>query len=287
MTKNFEKKVFKKGSTTYYFSAKFFPKRIRRDIARLYSFVRIANDYVLEEPRQPEKIAELTRQYKEALKTEHFDPTTHSWDDQDTKIVKNMMRLTQRYKFDPNWVESFLEAMKADIQPKAASTLSASLEYVKGSGEVIGLMLAKILKLPEEAWEAAKLQGRAMQWLNFLRDLPNDIKRGRQYFPDEDLKASGLADFSEEAARANPEAFKKFVDIQLKRYREWQLEAEKGYEHLPKRYRIPLQTAAEMHNWTAKVIKRQPMLIFRKKIMPRQPRVLIRGAIRKARQLIR
>jgi phytoene synthase len=285
MAKNFEKKTFKQASKTFYYSTRFFPKRLRRDIGRLYSFLRIADDYVDVAPIQPEKISELEKQYQAALKTEHFDPTTHSWDDTDTKIVKNMVRLTQRYQFDPDWVRDFLSAMKSDIKPKAMATLEHSLEYVHGTAEVIGLMMARIMKLPEEAWEAAKLQGRAMQWLNFIRDLREDNAKGRQYFPDSDLKAAGLSDLSEETARAHPEAFKKFIDIQLKRYRDWQAEAEKGYKHIPKRFRVPLQTAVEMFNWTADVIEKNPMIIYKKKVRPVSFRVFTRGAIKKAKAL--
>lgn len=285
MPNKFEKKTFKQNSKTFYYSTRFFPKRLRRDITRLYSFLRIADDYVDEAPTQPEKISDLEKQYQQALKTEHFDPTTHSWDDHDTKIVKNMVRLTQRYKFEPTWVPAFLDAMRSDIKPRARTTLEHSLEYVHGSAEVVGLMMARIMKLPEEAWEAARLQGRAMQWLNFIRDLRDDNAKGRQYFPDSDLKATGLADLSEETARANPEAFKKFIDLQLKRYREWQAEAEKGYEHMPKRFRIPVQTAAEMFNWTAETIEKNPFIIFKKKVRPISLRVFSRGVVKKAKSL--
>lgn len=284
MAKSFEKDIFKKGSTTYYFSTRFFPKKIRRDVFRLYSFVRVLDDYVDEAPLQPEKVVEIEKQYQQALKTEHFDPTTHAWDDLDTRIVKNIMRLTQRYKFDPNWVTAFVDAMKSDSKPKVFTKLTDSLMYVYGSAEVIGLMMAKTMKLPEESWEAARLQGRAMQWINFLRDLKEDTARGRQYFPTEDLQHTGLADLREDTARANPKAFKKFVDLQLKRYRDWQKEAEKGFHFIPRRYRIPLQTAVDMYDWTAKKIEKDPYVIFRKKVKPGKSHVIVKGLQRTAKR---
>lgn len=283
MTKNADKKLFRNTSKTYYYSTRFFPKRLRRDIARLYSFVRIADDYVEAVPAQSEKITELERQYQKALKVDHFDPTTHAWDDQDTRIIKNMMRLTQRYKFDPDWVPSFLEAMKSDLKPKTMPSLNASLEYVHGSAEVLGLMMAKIMKLPEETWEYARLQARAMQWINFVRNLKDDIAHGHQYFPDEDLKACGLADLSEDTARANPEAFKRFMNLQIKRFRDWQTEAEKGHEQVPKRFRIPVQTTVEMLNWTADTIANNPFIVYKKKVRPLSSRVLARGFRKKSK----
>jgi phytoene synthase len=285
MAKSFEKRIFKQASKTYYYSTRFFPKRLRRDVSRLYSFVRIADDYVDEEPRQPEKIAQLEKEYQQALKADHFDPTTHAWDDQDARILKNIMRLTQRYKFDPAWVQSFLSTMKSDLKPRTAKTLKDTLDYAHGSAEVIGLMMANIMKLPEEAWEYAKLQGRAMQYLNFIRDIKEDTERGRQYLPQEDLDKVGLPDLKEETVREHPEAFKKFMQLQIQRYRQWQAEASKGHDLIPKRFRIPIQTAVEMFNWTADTIEKNPLIVYKKKVRPVSARVLGRGAAKKSKAL--
>lgn len=284
MSKNLDKDVFKQGSTTYYLSSKFFPKAFRRDLFRLYSFLRTIDNYVDETPVQTKKLQEIDTAYKKAVKDAAFDPTTHAWDDVDSRIVKNMVRLTQRYSFEPDWIEAFINSMKQDIKPIAFKKLDDSLQYVYGSAEVVGLMMARLMKLPEETWEAARLQGRAMQWINFVRDIGEDISKGRQYFPEDDLQAAGLSELSETAARENPKAFKKFIDIQLKRYRDWQNQAAKQYDNIPKLYRIPLQTAADMYGWTARKIEKNPMIVFRKSLKPRKARVVSRGLRRAAVQ---
>src|SRR5207253_36413 len=119
----------------------------------------INDDFVDESPAQPDQLRDVEKQYHEALKQQHFDVTTHQWDEAPTRLVKNMVRLTQKYKFDPAWVDDFLTAMKSDIKQSRFSKLEDTLRYVHGSAEVVGLMMAKIMKLPEEAYEAAKLQG--------------------------------------------------------------------------------------------------------------------------------
>jgi phytoene synthase len=250
----------------------------------LYSFVRLSDDYAKADTDAAGKVTGLEKQYQQALKVEHFDPTTHTWDDPETRIIKNMMRLTQRYKFDPAWVQSFFAAVKEDLKPKARETLDHSLEYVHGSAEVVALMMAKILKLPEEAWEYAKLQGRAIRWMDFVRDIKDYTERGHLYFPESDLKKFGLTDLKEETARANPEAFKKFMHLQIKRYRDWQAEAEKGHELVPKRFRIPVQTVVETFNWTADVIEKNPFVVYKKKVRPVSRRVLARGLVKKTKQ---
>lgn len=271
-----EKTIFKRGSTTYYFSSKFFPRKVRHDVFRLYSFVRVADDYVDEQPPKPKKLEELETRYKAAIADTNFESITHDWDDLDTRVVKNMVQVSRKYKFDPSWVPAFLEAMKADISAKPRQTIDSSLEYVYGSAEVIGLMMAKIMNLPDEAFRAAKLQGRAMQWINFVRDIAEDNELGRQYIPAADLKKFGLKDLREETARANPDAFKKLVNMQIKRYRDWQKEASTGFSYIPRRLRVPLETAADMYSWTAEEIEKDPFIIFTKKVKPRKRRVLSR-----------
>jgi phytoene synthase len=269
-----EQKIFKKGSTTYYFSSKFFPKKVRDDVFRLYSFVRVADDYVDDEKPQPKKLLDLEAAYKKNRNDPSYDATAHKWDEIEVRVIKHIVRLQHKFKFEDAWVEAFFAAMKADIEPKKFPTLDASLGYVYGSAEVIGLMMAKVMKLPEEAYEAAKMQGRAMQWINFVRDIEEDNKKGRSYFPQTELKKFGLKDLTKETAQENPEKFKKFIQFQIDRYNKWQAEAAKGIHFIPERLQVPVNTAIDMYNWTARKIAANPMIVFEKKVKPRKRRVL-------------
>ncbi len=269
-----EQKIFKKGSTTYYFSSRFFPKRIRDDVYRLYSFVRVADNYVDKKPLEPKKLLQLEKNYQQAVDDHAFDATAHQWDDIDSRVVKHIVRLQHKYKFEPEWVKSFFDSMKSDIDTKTYKTLDDSLKYVYGSAEVVGLMMAKVLKLPEEAYEAAKLQGRAMQWINFIRDIKEDGELGRCYFPQSELKEYGLKDLSHETAKANPKKFKRFVQAQIDRYRSWQREASLGLSYIPERQQVPIQTAIDMYAWTARKIERNPLIVFEAKVKPRKRQVL-------------
>ncbi len=268
-----EKEIFQKGSTTYYFSSRLFPKKIRENVFKLYSFVRTADDYVDNIPPHPKKLLALEKSYNAAIVDHTFDATAHQWDEIDVRVVKHIVRLQQLYKFDETWVKGFFASMKMDIEPKAYKTLDDSLVYVHGSAEVIGLMMAKIMKLPEEALEAAKLQGRAMQWINFIRDIDEDNKLGRNYFPLEDLKKFDLKNLTEEEARAKPDNYKKFVQKQLDLYKKWQKEADKGMHYIPERLQVAVKTAVDMYNWTAREIEKDPFVVFEKKVKPRKRRV--------------
>ena len=163
MNNKVEASIFRRGSTTYYFSSRFFPEPVRTHVFQLYSFVRVADNYVDELPAQPEKLLALEERWRAAEATPRFDTVVTPDDDVDTRVIKNLMNVSGRYGFEPDWIEAFFAAMKADIHPIPFATITDTLGYVYGSAEVIGLMMAKVMGLPTEALPAEALQGRAMQ----------------------------------------------------------------------------------------------------------------------------
>lgn len=259
-----EATIFRNASTTYYWSSLFFPASVRADVFKLYSFVRVADDFVDTVPQDEKSFYELKDVWLGKRSAEN--PLIR-------QVVENINYLSEKYHFDPAWIEAFLESMEADIRPVPYKTLQDSLHYVYGSADVIGLMMAKILDLPESAMETAGRQGRAMQWINFIRDIDEDNGLGRCYFPREDLIKIGLSDLSCESAEANPKEYKKFIRLQIDRYKQWQQEAEAGYKYIPKRLRIPVRTAAAMYGWTAHEIAKDPFVVFEKKVKPSKFRV--------------
>lgn len=273
MAASSEKQIFKQGSTTYYWSSHFFPKGTREDVFKLYSFVRVADDYVDAIPQRRADFKGLRRSWSAARDDVHFDTKPTAEDTTDQRIVKNMLFVHRKYGFDPAWVEAFLDAMQADLDGKQYETLEDTLAYTHGSAEVIGLMMAKILTLNPAAYEAAMMQGRAMQFINFIRDMNEDYALGRCYFPREDLQRFGLPDLSPATAHAQKAGFRKFVAFQLKRYQTWQTAANEGFKHVPRRPRIALRTAVDMYNWTGMIIAERPHIVFERKIKPPRHKV--------------
>ena len=272
-----EQQIFQKGSTTYYFSSQFFPRKMREDVFRLYSFVRVADDYVDSVPAQTKEFYDLRRRWDAAKNDPNFSTHRSIHDSIDQRVVKNIVHVTRKYEFDQAWVEAFLNSMQADVQGQTIRTIDDTLGYIYGSAEVIGLMMARIMGLPNEAQTTAKLQGRAMQFINFLRDIDEDNTLGRCYFPAEDLAKFNLPDLRKVTILMRPHNFCDFMRFELRRYSEWQVEANTGFSYIPRRLRVPLQTAVDMYDWTARQIAADPQIVFTRQIKPRKRRVLVRG----------
>ncbi|MFW5686104.1 MAG: phytoene/squalene synthase family protein [Spirochaetota bacterium] len=257
------RRVFESGSKTYFNSSLFFPPDVRDDVFILYGFVRIADDFVDAVPQRPDDFHAFVSAYRRALEG---DPANDV-------IIDSFVDLARRKEFDPAWTEAFLHSMELDLEKNVHATLDETLEYVYGSAEVIGLYMSRLMDLSTEADEAACMLGRAMQFINFIRDIDEDNGLGRIYLP---ISESTLADLREETARAHPQEFVRFLTAQLDRYRSWQRVAETGYRYIPRRYRVPIMTAADMYNWTAATIEADPFVVFRRKVKPSRPRIVSR-----------
>jgi phytoene synthase len=256
--------IFKKGSRTYFYSSLFFPPAIRDDVFRLYAFVRKADDFVDSTPQQSSEFYAFKEKYENAL------DGIPSGD----IVIDEFTKISLRKNFDSNWVEAFLWSMESDLYINRYDTEDALRVYLYGSAEVVGLMMAKIMDLPEEAYPSARALGRAMQYANFIRDISEDLELGRIYFPMPELYERGLTGLEYEQVSEKPEAFKDLIYTQLDRFTEWQAEAEAGFSFIPRRYRIPIKTASEMYKWTAKVIRRNPMIVYDVKVKPSIPRIV-------------
>jgi phytoene synthase len=256
--------IFRKGSRTYFYSSLFFPPDVRRDVSILYAFVRTADDYVDKMPQDTEGFHAFVRDYNAAVKGKPSDNT----------IIQSFVELEKRKEFDPSWTRAFLDAMRSDITQKNYKTIDDTIKYMYGSAEVIGCMMARILALPTSSYACAKLLGRAMQYVNFIRDIAEDQTLGRTYLPLAEIKKAGLASLDAEEIRSKKEAFHSLIQSEIKRYISWQKEAEKGYVYIPRRYLIPIKTAANMYLWTAQEIEKHPQLVFTKKVKPSLFRIL-------------
>ena len=258
------KKIFKNGSKTYYYSSFFFPPNVKEDVFKLYSFVRKADDYVDSVPQQKQEFYSFKDRYEQALEGEVSGDL----------VIDNFVELVERRSFDTSWVEAFLYSMESDLYINSYETMESLRKYLYGSAEVVGLMMAQVLDLPEESYNSAMHLGRAMQYVNFIRDINEDLWLGRNYFPRKEFLENNLESLEQQNTIENPTGFKRFVLTQLDRFNEWQAEAEKGFKHIPKRYLIPIKTASEMYKWTARVIEKDPFIVYDKKVKPSIPRIV-------------
>jgi len=241
-----------------FYSSLIFPKKVRNDVFVLYGFVRRADDLVDTLPQNLEGFYKFKQNYEQAIKGNKTGDV----------VIDSFADLAQRKNFDPKWTQAFLDSMEMDLTKKTYYTLDETLEYVYGAAEVMGLYMVNILDLNKKAYPYARYLGRAMQSINAIRDIAEDLEYGRSYIPLTDLKQYELKSLDYNNTKQNPKRFSEFIKGQISRYYHWQEIAEKGYRYIPKRYLISVKTASDMYNWTAKQILKNPFVVYKWKVQP-------------------
>ena len=259
--------IFRRGSTTYYYSTKLFPSKIRKEVTQLYNFVRIADDYVDAVPQDTEGFMNFKNEYYRV----------RDGNKSDNEVITEFVDLSNKREFKTEWIEAFLYSMEMDTRKSTYEDLDELDTYLYGSAEVIGLMMNKVMNIDSNADDSARYLGKAMQFINFIRDIDEDLDLKRTYFPVEDLEAFGLSGLTRGEARRKPKQFKAFIRSQIHLYFKWQKRAELGFEFIPKNMRIAVKTASDMYLWTAKEIYKNPFIVYDLKIKPSWSKVLLNG----------
>lgn len=247
--------IFKNASVTFYTASLFFPRKVKEDVFSLYAFVRTADDFTDTVPQNKKAFLDFKKETFNALKSGKSK----------NPIIQDFVELAKKKQFEISWILAFFTSLEMDLTVKNYETYSELKKYIYGSAEVIGLFMAKILSLPENSFPYAQKLGESMQFINMLRDITEDISLGRIYLPKSEQEKFHIQTLS-----VYNKDVKKFIQFELKRFSQLQYEAEIGYKYIPKRYRIPIKTAGDMYKWTGEQIKKNPSVIWDRKVKPKK-----------------
>ncbi len=110
-------------------------------------------------------------------------------------VVTALADTVRRHRIDPALFAAFLTSMRMDLEVRDYPTRAALQRYTYGSAQVIGLQLLPVLGTVTDTAVAAPFAaalGDAFQLTNFLRDVAEDLDRGRVYLPADELAAHGV-----------------------------------------------------------------------------------------------
>jgi phytoene synthase len=216
----------KRHGTTYYWSTLVLPKAKRPHVFALYGFCRYADDIV--DDLGPVPVAERAAALASFGERFFADLARGESDDPVLRAVVNTVR---ELRIDPECFRRFLRSMTMDLTVERYETWDDLLEYMDGSAAVIGEMMLPVLEPTASAAIAhARDLGNAFQLTNFLRDINEDLDRGRVYIPQEDVRRFGV-DLA--ARRCTPE-FVQLMQFEIARCRELYASADIGLSMLPK-----------------------------------------------------
>ncbi len=213
--------------TTYYASTFLLPATTRPHVHALYGFARYADEIVddlgpVPVERREAALATFGERFITDLgagRSEH-------------PVLEAVVDTAVRFDLPVGAFERFLASMAMDLTVATYETFEDLLVYMDGSAAVIGeLMLPLLAPVGTAALGPARALGIAFQLTNFLRDVDEDLERGRVYLPQEDLRRFGA-----DPSRREPDAaWVELMRFEITRTRAWYELADEGLDLLPDR----------------------------------------------------
>ena len=228
---------------TYYLATLLLPPAKRPFVHALYGFARYADEIVddLASTLSPQEKADVLRTWSSGVLS---DLSTGKSND---AVGAALVDTVTRFKIPHQHFVDFLRSMEMDLTVSTYANYEALSEYVYGSAAVIGLEMVPILgALSDDAYESAKKLGIAFQLANFIRDVGEDLDRGRIYLPLDELAAHGVTEEMLYKRVLTPEIIAA-LKFQIARVRQLQEEAAPGIDLLHPTSRPCIRAASELY----------------------------------------
>lgn len=227
--------VIRRHSKSFFFSTQFLPIEKRRAIRAFYAFCRLTDDTVDQATDDPARaLAEWVQQARAAHPAPH-NPVLVAW--HDTRM---------RYNLPSNLVDELLAGVAMDLTINRYANFADLWLYCYRVASVVGLLSMGITgSSPGAAPYAIKL-GVALQLTNILRDVGEDVRRGRVYLPKEDLLRFGLTD-DDILNKVYDERFRAMMRFQVERAHKLYEESWPGLALLPRDSRFGVAAAARVY----------------------------------------
>ena len=246
---------------TYYLATLLLPPAKRPFVHALYGFARYADEIVddLASTLSDAQKAEALEKWGSSVIADIKSGKSHD------HIGAALVDTVKRFDIPISYFEAFLKSMQMDLTITQYQSYEDLMEYVYGSAAVIGLQMLPILgTLSDDAYVAAEKLGVAFQLANFIRDVGEDLDRGRVYLPLKELAKHGVTRQMLEERSLTPQ-IKSALKEQIARVRELQAEASSGIKLLSPESRACIEAASELYCGIVDEVEKIDYEIFKKR----------------------
>ncbi len=195
--------VARRRARNFYYSFLLLPAAQRDAMCAIYAFMRRCDD-LSDDPGSAEAARGTIGRWREELEAALDGRYA------DCPLWPAFHDTVRRYRIPHEYFFEMIEGVASDLEPRRFRTFGELQRYCYQVASVVGLTIVHIFGFRSpEALPMAESCGVAFQITNILRDIREDLDRGRLYLPLEDLEKFGL---SEESLR-EPEPPASFADL--------------------------------------------------------------------------
>jgi phytoene synthase len=255
---------------TFYLGTLLMPQEKRQAIWAIYVWCR-RTDELVDGPQSRLTTPETLDRWEKQLEAVFAG---HPLDEADVALVDTL----ERFPMDIQPFRDMIEGQRMDLYRSRYETFAELKLYCYRVAGTVGLMSSAVLGVDDSyrtaPWEKpgtgyipkeeAIALGIANQLTNILRDVGEDVGRGRIYLPLEDLK---LFNYTEEELFKGviDERWRELMRFQIQRARKYYEEAERGIRALHPDSRWPVWSALMLYQGILDVIELNDYDVFRKR----------------------
>jgi 15-cis-phytoene synthase len=175
----------RREAANFYYGIRLLPKDRRGALCAIYALARRVDDIGDGASAQEEKLRLLDRERRRlgSIETAYDDP-----------VLVALADAASRYPIPVDAFEDLIDGVEMDVQGTTYRTFAELLPYCRRVAGAIGRLSLGVFDTDERDAAAVYADdlGVAFQLTNILRDIREDLARGRVYLPAEDLERFGV-----------------------------------------------------------------------------------------------
>jgi phytoene synthase len=259
------KKITRDFAKTFYFASLFLPKDKRLASYAIYAICRLSDEAADDNG--------LSQKEKRIEEIKNKIDLSYSGLPIKENLLIAFRDTVNKYNIPKEHFYELLEGMRMDLRKKRYSDIYELKLYSYRVAGVVGLIMLKIFGYSDKNAETYALKlGEAMQLTNILRDIKEDLQKGRLYLPLNELKEFNLTEKEIEEMRVN-ENFKSLMKFQIKRARESYKESRKGVSFIKcLRSRLAIRSMQEIYSGILKEIENNNYDVFSRRAAVNTPK---------------
>jgi phytoene synthase len=269
------REVARRRARNFYYSFLLLPRPQRDAICAIYAFMRRADD-LCDEPGAAQTARQAIARWRSELEAALEGRYS------DCPIWPAFHDTVRRYRIPHEYFFEVIEGVSSDLEPRRFHTFDDLYRYCYQVASVVGLTIVHIFGFRKpEALPMAEKCGVAFQLTNILRDIREDLNRGRLYLPQEDLERFGV---DEESLRGPepPQGFDELLRFEIARTRALYAEGRPVLDLIEPQSRPSLWALIEIYSRLLDRIERAGVAVLQHRVelpLTEKLRIVARAAL--------
>jgi len=261
--------LLSRSGSSFTLPIRLLPEAKRRGTTALYAFCRRADD-IVDDAADPS----AARVSLEAF-TADLEGTLAGGRSSDP-VIRAIVDTARRHAVPPQSLRDILDGVRMDLDHDTYGTFAELDRYCRRVAGAVGIASIHVwgFRRPDIALPAAHACGLAFQLTNILRDVPEDLARGRIYLPLEDFRQCGCDPEDLRCGRIGPH-FGRLAALNVSRAAEAFRQAEPLDRMLSTDGRLALRAMLGGYRTIFAAVRRAGTSIFTTRVMPRRARLAV------------